>query len=633
MKFKKSLLFIGLVICLFAMASASASDVNDTAMEVVQSDEMTASDDSNAMEQSDDEELILEDNDVDKPILGEKASTGSFKDLDDLINNQYSSNDTITLSCNYTFNGTDDDDSGFIHGISINREVTIDGKGCTIDGSQKARIFHIGDSGSVKFLNINFINGKATGSTWEGHGGAISAPNSNCVVECCNFTNNTAELQGGALMRVTAYNCTFTGNKAYLGGAILQGSAYNSSFTGNYARGCGGAISAGTAYNCVFTGNNAEEYGGAISDGTAYNSSFTGNYAKVYGGAIGEGSAYNCVFTGNNAEEYGGAIGDGSAYNCTFRGNTAEIGGGAMMGDYYHQERYSATLCMFDSNNPNDCLYIRIVNAVLSADNLTTSYKSGDRLLFNLTADNTNYVGFNTTIKIYREGWIVDLSPGTYKAVLSLDKYEGVINGTATITITDGTTFWDLNKTINGNTNDTITLDRDYAYNQTTDSAFTYGIKITRPVTINGNGHTIDTKGNASVFYVKANNVTIKNLTIKNAYIRNGYGGAIYLGSVDGCIVSQCNFINNSAEYGGAICGEGPENSVISQCNFINNSAERGGAIYWDSQSGNASNCVFLNNKANEGSAIYIYPNSYLTADYCWFGNTATDYDGDLPRL
>ena len=193
MKFKKSLLIIGLVICLFAMASASASDVNDTAMEAAQSDEMTASDDSNAMEQSDDEELILEDNDVDKPILGEKASTGSFKDLDDLINNQYSSNDTITLSCNYTFNGTDDDDSGFIHGISINRGVTIDGNGCTIDGSQKARIFNIGNGGEVKFLNINFINGKATGSGWERDGGAISAESRNCVVEGCNFTNNMAD--------------------------------------------------------------------------------------------------------------------------------------------------------------------------------------------------------------------------------------------------------------------------------------------------------------------------------------------------------------------------------------------------------------------------------------------------------
>jgi predicted outer membrane repeat protein len=435
MEYKKSMIIIILAIFLFSIASVCASDTNDTAIasedttaiELSQSDEMTASDDSNVMEQIDDEELILEDNDVDKPILGEKASTGSFTDLNDLINNQYYSNDTITLSCNYTFNGTDDDDSGFIHGIGINRGVTIDGNGCTIDGSQKARIFNIGNGGSVKFLNINFINGKATGIGWEEHGGAISAEYRNCVVECCNFTNNTAEFEGGALMRVNAYNCTFTGNKAIGGdgGAIKQGSAYNCTFTGNKAIvGDGGAIDSGSAYNCVFTGNTA----------------------KYYGGAIDYGSAYNCVFTGNTAVS-GGAINEGSAYNCTFTGNTA-VSGGAIAGNYVDPGRYSATLCMFGSNTPDDYIYIRIVNVVLSADNLTTSYKSGDRLLFNLTADNTNYVGFNTTIKIYQdkqemgtyyalsgEGWIVDLSPGTYKAVLSLDKYDGVTQGVATITV------------------------------------------------------------------------------------------------------------------------------------------------------------------------------------------------------
>ena len=148
---KGILILILLILALFSVSCVCAADVDDAiaisedtaAMELAQSDEMTASDDSNVMEQSDDEELILEDNDVDKPMLGEGASTGSFTDLDDLINNQYSSNDTITLSCNYTFNGTDDDDSSFIRGISINRGVTIDGKGCTIDGSQKARIFII----------------------------------------------------------------------------------------------------------------------------------------------------------------------------------------------------------------------------------------------------------------------------------------------------------------------------------------------------------------------------------------------------------------------------------------------------------------------------------------------------------
>ena len=621
---KGILILILLILALFSVSCIYATDAEDAiaisedagAMGAAQSDEMAASDDSNVLEQIDDEELILED-DVDKPILGEGASTGSFTDLNDLINIQYSSNDTITLSSNYTFNGTDDDDSGFIHGISINRGVTIDGRGCTIDGSQKARIFNIGNGGAVKFLNINFINGKATGSDWETDGGAIIAMYRNCVVEGCNFTNNTAKFQGGALMRVTAYNCTFTRNKASRGGAIAQGDAYNS----------------------IFTGNNAEEYGGAIYYGSAYNCTFTGNTAERDGGAIKEGSAYNCTFTGNTANDYGGAIYYGSAYNCTFTGNTARMGG-AMRGVEDYPEYYSATLCMFGSNTPNDYSYIRIVEAVLSADDLTTSYKSGDRLLFNLTADNTNYVGFNTTIKIYQdeqemgtyyalsgEGWIVDLSPGTYNAVLSLDKYEGVTIGTATITITDGTTFWDLNQTINGNTNDTITLDKDYAYNPASDSAFTEGIVINRPVTINGNGYAINANGKARIFQITGNDVVLENITFINGHT-TGYGGAIRFTS--SCTVTNCNFTNNSAQYGGAIrLGLGNvtncnfinntaanyggallmANGNVSNCNFINNTAENGGAIRFNGD-GAVTNCNFTYNNATIGSAIYFYSTS-----------------------
>lgn len=189
-------------------------------------------------------------------------------------------------------------------------------------------------------------------------------------------------------------------------------------------------------------------------------------------------------------------------------------------------------------------------------------------------------------------------------------------------------TFTELSNNISNNYRSTLKLDKDY---ECEDGFSTYGIKIEDSITIDGQGHTIDAKGKGSVFSVAADNVTIKNLTIKNAYVKDEYGGAIYLGNSENHTVSQCTFINNHAKYGGAICGEGYDNKVISECTFINNSAKKGGAIYWDSQGGNASHCVFLNNSADEGSAIYIFSGSYLTVDYCWFGNTATDYDGDLP--
>ena len=73
---------------------------------------------------------------------------------------------------------------------------------------------------------------------------------------------------------------------------------------------------------------------------------------------------------------------------------------------------------------------------------------SGERLKFNLTANGTLYDGFNTTIKIYKdgalvktvygltgEGWIVDLKPGNYTAVLSLTDYPEEKSTNATIIV------------------------------------------------------------------------------------------------------------------------------------------------------------------------------------------------------
>ena len=135
------------------------------------------------------------------------------------------------------------------NGVIINRAVTINGHGITIDGSHIARIFNIGRQGNVKILNINFINGNATQTstdTDERHGGAIFDDYRRCVVENCNFTNNTAQEAGA------------------LGGAMFGGTANNCNFTQNQANLDGGAMANGIANNCTFTQNQANQEGGAI---------------------------------------------------------------------------------------------------------------------------------------------------------------------------------------------------------------------------------------------------------------------------------------------------------------------------------------------------------------------------------
>ena len=93
----------------------------------------------------------------------------------------------------------------------------------------------------------------------------------------------------------------------------------------------------------------------------------------------------------------------------------------------------NAILCIFNGNTNNDT---NIIPSTINVLNYTSTYQSGERLKFNLTADNIEFDGFNTTIKIYKdnvlyttvygltgEGWIVDLNPNTYTAVLSLTSY------------------------------------------------------------------------------------------------------------------------------------------------------------------------------------------------------------------
>ena len=70
-------------------------------------------------------------------------------------------------------------------------------------------------------------------------------------------------------------------------------------------------------------------------------------------------------------------------------------------------------------------------------------------------------------------------------------------------------------------------LSSDYSYNSETDSALIDGIKITKSITINGNGHKVDGGGKMRIFQV-TNNATV---TFNNIIFVNGVtaqnGGAI----------------------------------------------------------------------------------------------------------
>lgn len=173
--------------------------------------------------------------------------------------------------------------------------------------------------------------------------------------------------------------------------------------------------------------------------------------------------------------------------------------------------------------------------------------------------------------------------------------------------------FTDLNNLINNNLTVTLELEDDYIYHSDTDYEFENGIVITRSITINGNGHTINGNGQARIFNL-TNHVNFNNINFINA--KSDIGSAI-IGS--DFTVYNSKFTNNVATIsGGAISGGYAVNSI-----FQDNSANKyGGAIY----KGVADNCIFIRNSASEGGAIYdVYATKSTFED-----NYASSYGGAM---
>lgn len=212
-------------------------------------------------------------------------------------------------------------------------------------------------------------------------------------------------------------------------------------------------------------------------------------------------------------------------------------------------------------------------------------------ILFCIAAVNAESIDDNIDIESMNT---VNIESGTDLAVIDEE---------TTVASTAGN-FSDLNNTINKETKNNITLDKDYIYNSSTDSEFKNGIVINRTITIDGAGHIID--GNYSV---RIFNVTNGTLTLKNIKLINGnatYGGAIYNnGTLNVINVTFTN--NNASANGGAIFGSSKVNMTIADSTFINNTANgTGGAVCNSIGNITITNSIFTENSVNyHGGAIY----------------------------
>ena len=304
MEYKKTIILLILAIFLVSISGVCASEMDDA----------IASDDTNAIELSADNDIvednlqITEENNIlksnDEDILSDDSGNysglsseisfgGSYVELQHKYYAYDGSADTIEISVA----GSVIDGRGAVIDMagSTIRAFNVTALGVTIKNLTIINTNYNGDGGAIYFgqsgtvTDCNFIANKLTGDYT--YGGAVYFFNEG-IVENCNFESNAATYEGGALFiweEGIVKNCNFTDNSAVWGGAIKF-------------------YTVGVVTDCTFKNNKVSgeySYGGALwmNSGSIENSNFDSNAATYEGGAVwmNSGSIENSNFTRNNA--------------------------------------------------------------------------------------------------------------------------------------------------------------------------------------------------------------------------------------------------------------------------------------------------------------------------------------------
>ena len=242
-------------------------------------------------------------------------------------------------------------------------------------------------------------------------------------------------------------------------------------------------------------------------------------------------------------------------------------------------------------------------------------------------------IASDNTDQIIEETNDLEVVSSEDEEVIASSQGEDVLGATAG-------TFTELqNKIDNAASGSTITLDKDYNYDEGFKKT---GISISKSLTINGNGHSLNGLSKSRIFNIFSGEITFKNIKFINGraiYGVNGPdGGAIKQDfEVGGTVVfSGCSFTNNVADDdGGAVAFR---RGTFTNCIFTNNKANGekgngyGGAILQENMVGyvdpviNIKNCIFTNNIAKKGGGAIRAVDAETTITGCTFNsNKATE--------
>ena len=462
-------------------------------------------------------------------------------------------------------------------------------------------IFFDTNTADSKVVDCNFINNTLRASD----GAGILWKGSNGILINSNFTNNRAGINGGGVRfdgkNASIMNCDFTGNVAVNaaltggsgGGLFIAASSANatvsdSRFYDNVAHDYAGGMWSNAQNTTVIDSyfeNNTAYHAGALffhattSNSKIYNSNFVNNSARSYGGAVRidgpENNITYCNFTGNFAEIHGGAVVfgvsslNGRLNNCNFTSNIANSYGGAV--SWFGVDGILND-CDFKYNSAGN-------GGAVNWDTTSPAFQAGSNgTLFNCNFINNNAVHAGGAVR-----W--NAFNGTV-----YDCY--ILNNTANYGASLVAALRSSNFKIS---------ECDFIAN--TAKTSTGGIRIDQ-----------------------CNNATVTDCNFINNTALTGGSAGLYVQGKDVKVLNS-KFINNTgAQDAGAIIWNYADstNGILSNCEFVNNSANNGGAIRWDGSNGTLSNCNFTGNSAASNSGAILLGGENATLNGCNFiGNSA----------
>ena len=532
---KKSMKIIPLLVIIFLVSISYACAADTDGNNLTDSDVLTSSDDDMAISTANNEEIVKSIN----------VSSKTFSDLSKEINKAEEGSEIIlTEDCEY--------DSGItFEGISIRKQITINGNGHNINGKDSARAFFI-DADNVVLKNINFINGNS-----RAHGGGdLLIRASDTVIENCTFKNNK-DVYGGTIY-MNAYS-KLNPSKEVTGTKIN-----NCKFESNTAEKSGGAIYAlskeNTITNCEFISNQAA-MGGAIliansNNNKITNNKFTSNSAKSEGGALA------LMYTSNDIVK-----------DNAFEKNSATKLAGAF--EAYKGSNYTIANNKFNSNNGGE-----LAGAMrLSINSSKTTSKITNNKFTNNKAENSG--------ALYSDGDNAQFTQNTFTSNEATSKSGGAIfiNGNGN-TISDNT----ISKCSAGY--------RGGAINILGDSNKILKNTITSCKSKDGGG----------AIYILGSKDTINSNIIKSCEAGTS-GGAMIVSGDKATIKNNTISSNTAKNHGGALLVKG-DNAVITSNKFTSNKVTAksgyGGAIRLNGNYAKINSNTFTKNSAKYGPSVYI---------------------------